>query len=205
MRAVGYKINGVIGQCCKFRYFGLMKIQLLAAIALLFVLLSCEKPNQTVKVKNKYSLELPAFLEEATGLHKQASLQYSSTEKGLYVLVIDEEKAPFNATVSRNPALGYTPNLEGYSKLGVDHMAEATLFEGTPVFKNTTVNGLPARTITITGLSKNINGYWFDAYVEGADSYYHIVTWTTTAHKAENEKQMQEIISSFKEYDKVRK
>jgi hypothetical protein len=183
-----------------------MKHTTLGALLLALLFTACNSnPVTTVKINNQYSLDLPDYVTKAAGLHKVASLQYSSAAKQLYVLVVDESKAEFNAGITKNPELGLSPNVDGYSKLGLQTMAGSTRFQGTPTFKTTTINGLPARTITLNGTVKSLNGYWNDAYVEGADTYYHIVTWTTAAHKEEHQKVMQDIINSFKEYPKNKK
>jgi hypothetical protein len=56
---------------------------------------SCSKTKWShVTVNNKYTLQLPSYLEPAN-FTKDASLQVQNTEKEFYLMVLDEDKAQF--------------------------------------------------------------------------------------------------------------
>jgi hypothetical protein len=182
-----------------------MKKYLLSAIALVLLTASCKEANQTVKIDNRYSLELPPFLEKATDLHAEASLQYKNELREFYVIVIDEPIAEFNAALGADNELGATGSLDGYAKLGVAFMQQSAKFDAAPNLVPAKINGFPAKTLNVTGKINNIDIYWKEAYIQGKNTYYQVIVWTLANKKEAHENEMQEVINSFKEYDKGRK
>ena len=63
----------------------------------------------------------------------------------------------------------------------------------------TTIHRLPAMVVETT---EQVNGnkvFYIVAVVETEKTYYQIFTWTLDSKKTQNEQQMKEIISSFRE------
>jgi len=161
-------------------------------------LLSCTSDKtETITVKNKYSIELPSFLSEAKGLHDMASLQYQNAFKEFYIVIIDEAKEEF-ATAAK-VTTEYTPDFNGYYQI-LRGSLEASIKDG--VFtdtKDTRINGLKAKTFTLTGKVDEIPVFYDIAYVEGKDRFYQIVIWTIESSKEKFKEPMDKILSSFKE------
>jgi len=181
-----------------------MKIKLLFAAFILLLITSCQEQPQLVKVKGRYTLELPTFLNEATDLHSDASLQYKNGLKEFYVIVLDEDKNSVNKTFEDSD-LGYTSDLKGYADLLLANMAENSSFTAPPKLKDTSINKLRARVTSTSGIVDNIPVYWKIAYIEGKNRYYQLMVWTLTENQEEHEAQMEKIVQSFKETDKSKK
>lgn len=170
----------------------------LFALALFTTLLSCteSKEVETVTVKDKYTLQLPDYLTEAKDLHPDASLQYQNALKEFYVVVIDEQKQGFYDAASLTD---YTADFTGYHDILKDGMEEEIGNVKITPTKDTQVNGLKAKTFSLTGDIEGIPVYYEIGYLEGKDRFYQVVTWTLESSKDKYKEPMQKIISSFKE------
>ena len=158
----------------------------------LTLLISCDSRTeyQTVKVKNKYSLELPDFLSEAQNLNPEASLQYQNPLKEFYVIVLDEPKTDFP-----NPA---EINLEEYRTILRENL-KGTL--QSPSFLNerdTVIKGLKAKLFSLTDQTGGLKIYYQFAYIESKTHFYQILTWTLEDRKDKFSNEMAKIIASFK-------
>lgn len=174
---------------------------LLAALTL-FLAVSCGDDTQTVTVKH-YSLTLPTFLTVTKGLNDAASLQYQNAGREFYVLVIDEPRKTFEDLLKEN-ALGYEPNLDGYSGLLIESLVEGSGAKEKPAVTAKKINGLDARVTSVKGEVSGEKVFWKIAYVEGKNTYYQVLCWTSQAKQDEYEPQIDAILESFKEADKTR-
>lgn len=162
------------------------------------LLVSCDSNKvETVTVKNKYSLELPEFLSEARDLHDKASLQYQNAFKEFYVVVIDEPKQEFLEVAEGTT--DFTPDFNGYHQI-LRSSLEETIKESefTPT-KDVRINGLKAKTFSLTGKVEEIPIFYDIAYIEGKDTFYQVVIWTLKSSKEKFKEPMDKILSSFKE------
>jgi hypothetical protein len=186
-----------------------MKQYILRAFVLLIAVsaaISCGNDLQTVTVKGKYTIELPSNFKETSDLNKAASLQYQNVVKDIYAIVIDEPKEALGYALEQNSLYDMYPNdLKGYSKLITDGMEASISIKKMPDFEDTTINGLKARILSFEGLSSGHQVYWKLAFVEGNNTYYQIMVWTSAASRQKYEKEMTAIINSFEETDKSKK
>jgi len=179
------------------------KIHFILAALIISMAVSCDKGTQTVNVK-RYRIDLPGFLTKTTGLNDAASLQYKNEPKEFYVLVIDEPRKTFEDILKEN-AIGYEPNLEGYSNLLIESLEKGAAAKEKAVITDKKINGLNARVASVTGVVDGIAVFWKIAYVEGKNTYYQVLCWTLPQKQTEHEPLMDNIINSFKETDKSRK
>lgn len=168
------------------------------ALCLFVSLFSCTSDNtETITVKNKYSVELPSFLSKAKDLHNMASLQYQNAFKEFYIVIIDEPKEEFASAAKTTDE--FTPDFNGYHQIlrgSLEASIENGVFTDT---KDTQINGLKAKTFTLTGKVDEIPIFYDIAYVEGNDRFYQIVIWTIESSKDKFREPMDKIIASFKE------
>lgn len=170
--------------------------KIIAVGLLLVLLISCDSKTefQTVKIKNRYSLELPDFLSEAQNLNPDASLQYQNPLREFYVMVLDEPKTdfPISSKVDLNAYRDILrPNLEA--------SLEKPSFSPE---KDTVINGLKAKLFTLSGTTEGLDIYYKFAYIESKTHFYQVLTWTLLNRKDQFSSDMDKIIASFKELER---
>lgn len=166
-------------------------------LALFCIFLSCDsKKSETVTVKDKYTIVLPAFLSKGNDLHEEASLQYQNTFKEFYIIILDEPKQEI---IDVAPILEIEPTLEGYYSYLTNSMKETIKNPKFIDVKNTKINGMKAKTFSVSGNVDGLDAYYKIAYVEGKETYYQILTWTLLKNQEKNAPEMDKIISTFKE------
>lgn len=175
-------------------------IRLLAVAFVLLFLVSCGKRTEIVTAKH-YSLEIPSFMQKTTGLNDAASMQYKNDDKELYLLVIDESRKSFEDLVKTN-ALNFEPNLDGYSGILIESLEEGAHVKPKPVLNPKKINGLNAKVTSLTGTVGDEKSYWKIAYIEGKNTYYQVLCWTSPEKQESFEAMMDGIINSFKEVEK---
>lgn len=178
-----------------------MKIKLLLLLIAALSLTSCDKDaKRTVKIKGKYTVQLPGSFEEAKNLNKDASLQYQDIYKDMYVIVIDEKKTGVKNLLEENAMTDvYNPNLKGYSDIIIHGIDPSIIIDSMPPFKEAQINGLKSRQVTFEGTSQNLDIVWKFAFIEGKDTYYQMMVWTSAQNRLKLEKEMEDIVHSFKE------
>ncbi|KGO92249.1 hypothetical protein [Flavobacterium subsaxonicum] len=181
-----------------------MKIKLLLAAFVVLFITSCQEQPQLIKVKGRYSLELPASFSLATNLNDHASLQYQDINSDFYVIVLDEDKRDVHYNFTEND-MGYTTDFKGYCNYLTESLNEGTEFDTILKLKPLKINKRAAATASITGTIDSIPVYWKLAYVEGKNYYYQIITWTHADNREKHDVQMEKIVQSFKETDKSKK
>lgn len=169
------------------------------ALCLFLSLASCEESKnvETITVPNKYTVELPDYLSKAHDLHDDASLQYQNALKEFYVVIIDEPKQDFFNIAKTTE--DFPADFEGYHQILKSGLEESIQKIEISESKDLQINGLKAKTFSLTGEIEAIPVYYDVAYIEGKDRFYQIVTWTLKNNKEKYETQMHAILSSFKE------
>jgi hypothetical protein len=179
--------------------------KLLLILALPLLLASCNSEPQTVKVDGKYSIELPDYMTKADSLHEEASLQYDNTLRELYIIVIDENREDYDKLAESGLYEGYNPGLGGYAALLSKQTATAVGQKTIPALADKKINGLSAKTFSLSGKVNNISAYWKVAYIQGKNRYYQIVAWTLADKEKDYSTVMDGMINSFKETDHSKK
>jgi bifunctional DNA-binding transcriptional regulator/antitoxin component of YhaV-PrlF toxin-antitoxin module len=179
-----------------------MKIKLIAIVALLVSLVSCDsKETETVKVSGRYAIDVPAYLSKVTNLNDGASLQYQNERKELYIIVMEEPKKVYADIVAADPE-SYPPGLKGYAELLLEDTRGKVKAETTPVLTQHKIGNRDGYTTDFSGEIDGLQIYWKIAYVEGRNTYYQIMAWTSTDKKEEHLEAIDAMINSFKETDK---
>ncbi len=160
-------------------------------------LLACKHQAKfnNVNINNKYSIQLPEYMQPATELHTDASLQYKNEEKDIYTIVIDESKKEM-----RNYDLHY--NLDSYftaiaSQTFIEFIEHGKI--STPITKQ--INGSAAMVAEITGDINQNPVYYKLAVIETDSSFYQILTWTNANNKQTYTHDIDQTIDSFKELE----
>jgi len=168
----------------------------LLLVVVLFV--GCQKETfyQTVKIKKQYSVALPTFLKKTEVLNDEASLQYQDTNKEFYVIVFDEPKIEAQQALK---SLALPTDFTSYSDVVVKDIKASLQNADFSQIENSTINGLEARTFSVTGNFDAIPIYYQMAHLQSKNTFYQIMMWTTPSKKEKYRDEMNKIIASFKE------
>lgn len=155
---------------------------------------------ETVVVGDRYSISIPSFLTKTNALNDEASLQYQNTFKGFYVIVIDESIEEMHEALYDNDLTDeYSADIDGYSKVVLTGFLEALNITDTSDIMEAQIGGMPARTVSMTGLVSGLDVFYDVAFVQGSESYYQILTWTLAGSEKKYKSKMDEIINSLRE------
>jgi len=173
---------------------------LMLAIAAAMASCQTDRKDQVVTVKNKYTISLPPFVKESSGLNDDASLQYQNSLREFYVVVIDESKSEFEKALSDNDLNDlYPKNIKGYSELLMFGMEQAIEIKSKSMLRDTVINNQPARLQTIKGRVEGTDIFYSIGFIQGVKRYYQVIAWTLQNKEKEHAGVMKKIIASFKE------
>lgn len=171
-------------------------------LTILFIT-SCQSGDteRLVTIQNKYSILLPSFLVKASKtLNKDASLQYLHTWKEFYVIVIDESKYEIQKALENNNFTEkYSNELIAYSDIILKSFEQSISVSQKSDIKDTLVNNMPARILTINGRSAETNAFYSIAFIEGNERFYQVMVWTLSSKEFEYKDKMNKIMYSLKE------
>lgn len=173
-----------------------MTLLLLAAAALFS---GCSVDDKTITVEDRYTLTIPGTMTEVN-VNADASLQYADMIKNLFVIVIDESKSELHTIIEDNDLTDkYTTDLDGYVTLILSQIKDVFTDATQGPILETEINGLPARTTTLSGNTSGVDLYYYLSFVEGADNYYQVMTWTASNMESKNKSVMEKIAYSLVE------
>lgn len=152
-------------------------------------------------VNDLYSIEIDQLLSKTTTLNDEASLQYQNPGKELYIIVIDETKESFGASVEQyGEEIGISENtFRTYADFLLSDYEKVFPTDTKPSKKSKKINGLTAEIYTYNTTFNNLPITMKLAMIEGQDHYYQIMTWTLARYEAEHLDKMNTMINSFKE------
>ncbi len=174
-------------------------MKMFSVLIAVFLFIGCQKETtyQTVKIKKQYSVELPSFLEKTDALNPESSLQYQNVTKEFYILIFDESK---NGAHQALKTLGLDADFTSYSDAMVKDIKASLQNSDFSEIENVTINGLEARTFSVTGYIDGVHIYYQMAHIQGKNNFYQIMTWTAPSRKEEYGPEMDTIINSFSEF-----
>jgi len=158
-------------------------------------LVSCKKNTvfTEVKIKDKFSIQLPDYLSPAKEIHQEASLQYQNQEKEVYMVVMDESIESLKNNDPDN-------NLEGYYKNIVSQpFLESVKNAKISIPGRQQIHGANALITQITGEISGVPVLYKLAVIETKSNYCQVLIWTKAANREEYEQDMDTIIESLKQ------
>jgi len=172
---------------------------ILISVVLLFSSCGITDPI-VVKVKEKYSIDLPWGSMPSKNLNSAASLEYSLPGTDYFIYVIDESKEAFKKTLVDNKITEqFSNNLEGYTSLALlnikNKLKEAKVSE----IKDIKINNLNAKKAEMKGKINGVDLYYSITSIQGKDSYYQIISWRKDKSDFERKEAMDNAIFTFKE------
>ncbi len=172
------------------------------AILVAFTLNSCQTTDadQVVAIDKKFSISLPSYLSKSTDLNPDASLEYQNMVKEFYVIVIEDSKEEMKKSLEENQLTGqYSNDINGYANLLMQGFEQKIKISRKDPLVDTVVNNMPAKHLRISGKVDGIDAYYSVAFVEGKNTYYQVMAWTTAAKEKQYSERMTKIIHSLKE------
>jgi hypothetical protein len=177
------------------------------SIIILIFLTSCientkaHKQNERKVVENKYSVFIPEYLSETTGLNQYTTFEYENIEKDFYVIIIDESKDGFSKAVEQKK-YDVTPDINGYYEVVKYHFENETNLKDFKVFDEIfELNNAEKKiTFTMTGIdmTDNYPVYYRYSIIESKTRYYQIMSWTNQKNAKKVISDMNNIINSFR-------
>ena len=159
-------------------------------------------PRKLVKIRGEYGLLLPDFMTRTDGMNKDASLQYWSILKRVYIVVIDESRDTLMAQMKsagvwkeergmaanlaelqmNNPAAGYS--MSNYTLAPADF------------------NGTPAMTAEANAHAEGVvqGFHYYFGFADGGNNgkVYTIMSWVYQKDTVENARLCRDMVSSFR-------
>ena len=157
---------------------------------LLSLAFACSYPEgfETIEVDGKYSIDVPAFMEEANDLAPDASLQYKNPYRNVYLIVMEQKRKDFI-------------DLADFQEQATSRILEDPLLKEPTVEdeKEIDVNGRLGILTSIFGtMDENEIIFYKHLSVDGGDSYYEVVFWLRgEKRRLEYESTIDSVMNSF--------
>lgn len=188
-----------------FNLFQMRKIISFLFLLPLLVMHSCGSSStkfEEVRVGGKFSIKLPDYMSSTQNLNDDATLQYGNVVKGIYVMVIeDNKKELYDLLQHYDLTEEFASNFEGYIALTAadDGMNPFLMPHDLDNIKPTTINGLKAINLANIRQIEDKEVYYRMAIIDGKSTYYQLITWASAQREARFSDDMEKIINSFKE------
>lgn len=161
---------------------------------------SIEEDFTPVEINNIYRISLPDYMNKATDLNEEASLQYQNIFKETYMVILDEPK---DELISLFQELGeYDDSLsvaENYRDIQLSFITEDIdlSFQSEPETVN--INGLDAEMVALDGKIEGVpyEISYFLTFIEGKTNVYMIMAWTLKNRKGKYEETFDKTVKSF--------
>ena len=136
-----------------------------------------------------YSVLLPNDMQPADPrLNENASLEYESKPREIYVMVIDESKAKIIS-------FGLDYDLDTYMKIASRTLDSAGMYVNKPM----TINGIHGLQAEIHSTYKGKKVVYRLTCLESSNFFYRFLVWTPEMNYESNRNEIDKIINSFKE------
>jgi hypothetical protein len=174
----------------------------LSSLALCFLLYSCGSDSKTESALGLYQVTVPGYMNKATDLNVDASMQFQNIFKETYLAIIDEDKTEFVDAFRELGELDSSLSTIGnYRKIQIDYFLESVrvINKGEP--KQITINGLAAEQIEFEGRVPGVDYdiFYIMTFVEGKEDLYMVMTWTLSSSKDKYRGDFLTMVNTFTE------
>lgn len=160
--------------------------------------LSLEDDFLHVEVEGDYSLMVPKYMKENKTLHADASLAYQHAVKEVAVLVLDENRAELEGSLSLLEGFQDSASfIENYANVQMNLIASSLGFPemGIPTLK--TIGGLNAAQVWLDGQIEGTPVAYFLSCVDAGEKVYMVMSYTSKEKKTKFEDTFMKISDSF--------
>lgn len=158
--------------------------------------------TKKVDVNGKYTIEVADFLNSASGLNDDASLQYQNPVREVYIIVIDEPKKEFEEAIVGTEFHDSTKStLSNYANAQAESIKQNVTISKISNMMSRKIGSLNAESISVEG---SVSGVPFPifyhlTYVEGKEDLYMIMQWGLQSKRDEINPIFEKTVNSFKE------
>jgi hypothetical protein len=170
------------------------QVRVLSALLLVALIWGCSSESEfrEVYVNDLYWIDLPSYLDSTAEFNSDASLQYVNKEKAVYIMVIDQPKAEYEAADMQ-------VSLDDYYGLVALQFSEGKEHSSADEPNTINVNGMRSLQTEATGKENTHDIYYKLAVVESESHFYQILVWTLLKQKEKYSNDLQKMIDSFHE------
>jgi hypothetical protein len=141
----------------------------------------------TVTVNEKYSMQLPDYLDAGT-FYPEASLQYKNEEREVYLVVLDENKSQFKE-------YGLDYDLTTYFKVAASKFDSSGKVSPNKI----RIGQDSARTAEFKGVISGNEVYYKMVTIESKGTFYKMLIWMLMRDKEKYAADVDKILNSFHE------
>ncbi|WP_222984473.1 hypothetical protein [Flagellimonas meishanensis] len=161
---------------------------------------SAESGFQQVTVNNEYVLSLPKYMEQASGLNNEASLQYQNNTKATYTIVLSESKEGLEQLLV--PKKGDNTDvslISQYGKMQLRLLNESMKIKRKNTPSSLNINGMDAEMLEIEGAVPGVENdiFYLLTIIEGKSKIYMVMSWTLSDNKQVYSNTFDQIAKSF--------
>lgn len=178
-----------------------MRNLLLIATTCLLLYSCSDSQPRTIKVNNKYSLDIPGDMSPMTiEKNPDASLQYANLWKEMYIMVIDESKSEFENIIKSEYMYDYSlSNFGNYVQILSEGFKESFDMYNKPKITDVIIGGKVSKEIEVYGYIDGVGISGIVYITEGDEDFYQIFVWTLSSKKSKNLSLLEEVALTFKE------
>lgn len=172
---------------------------------ILFLILfftNCKTDKTDFVLINKpeeFSLEVPSWFNDIDDLHPEAVMEKGKLEKGLYMIIIKEDKDDFRRIINNNREFQeLRVNLTSYSDFISEIMEKNSSVKSIKTTDKKDINGNNAIIKEFNKDFENHNMYYKIALINSKEHFYQIMFWTIVDKKDNYIDMINKSINSFK-------
>lgn len=174
------------------------KYLLLFTIIIAFISCNQDKTEFKSVEKEEINIGIPKWMTQMDSLHPQAYIQYGHEDKGLYMIVLKQNKTEFlEIFATEDVTEYYEKDITGYYKMITELMQERSEVENISTPDTLKINDKRA---LITSFNKDFEGnkmYYKLAFIQSNNYFYQIMFWTLNDRKSAFEKDIEQSVKSF--------
>lgn len=175
------------------------KMRLIGLVMIAAIMFGCagEVKYNTLSFNDKqFTLDVPTYMEEQSGINPEASMEYGSEIKAHFAMVIAESKESLMQEGLDFSVEEYADFAVGFTK---DALKEAEVEKVSESIQ--TINGMEAISYKVRGIFEEIDErlFYYMTIFKSENNFYNFTTYTFAGREGKYTPIMEKMINSFKE------
>jgi|GEM_PF-160721 len=151
---------------------------------------------------NEYAITVPGYMKENKTLNEEASLQYASTVKEFYVIVIDERKTTIDSLFSSSEMFEKYNEGNPFSTyanfMTESYTGNSDSISNKKILKSD-INGMTRKQVTYISPFNGYNIFFNVNFIAGKKTYYQVFTWCMEKDAEKYKPVMEKMVRSLHE------